>query len=62
MEIKKWKSILFVGLIVFGFPGSILPNKVHADDGEYVSGCCQFFMEKSRGVYIHPRPIHAPIT
>ncbi len=49
MEIKKSKSILFAGLIVFGFLVSALPNNVHADDGEYVSGCCQFFMDKKPG-------------
>lgn len=49
MVIKKSMSILFVGFIVFGFLVSALPNKVHADEGEYVSGCCQFFVEKEPG-------------
>ena len=52
MEIKKGKSILFVGLIVFSSLAAVLSNRVNADDGEYVSGCCQFFVEKKAGVFI----------
>lgn len=49
MEMKKSISILFVGFIVFSFLFLALPNKVQADEGEYISGCCQSFVEKEPG-------------
>lgn len=49
MVIKKSKSILFAGFIVFAFLVSASPDKVHADDGENVSGCCQFFVDEKPG-------------
>ncbi len=46
---KKSISILFVGFIVFSFLFLALPNKVQADEGEHISGCCQFFVDKEPG-------------